>query len=382
MKTLVILLNQTRGYEITYENIKKNLIDELNADLCLCIGAKSDYNYDNPFYKLAKYKFIYDESSDPNFINMLDDAYNKVISKHNFKYEKLENMNSLYRRVENTDHHCDNINYIGDFKELNENFLNTLDSDEIVYHQKALNSRWGTKLFTIKNGSHFYVEENNVVTYKKHLHYKEFINIKHHLWNESTDKNSFSYFLISTGIHILFLWFLQDNLKKNNLIQEYDRFVITRSDYLYTLPHPKMELLNSDNIWIPDEEDYGGICDRHVVLSKTNFEKYVNILECFFVKSNYYYRSISKSHNWNMERILKFHLESNNIFNKVRRFPYVMYLVRDKSNSITWSPGVWFEEFQYYVKYISEYKKAKMYNEMFKESRINLNSFYIKYINK
>ena len=44
--------------ELTFENFKKNVFDVLNADLCLCIGVKSNYDYYNPFYKLAKYKFL------------------------------------------------------------------------------------------------------------------------------------------------------------------------------------------------------------------------------------------------------------------------------------------------------------------------------------
>jgi hypothetical protein len=53
MKTLVIILSETRAYNLTFQNFKKNVIDELNADLCLCIGIKSDYNYDNPFYNFS-----------------------------------------------------------------------------------------------------------------------------------------------------------------------------------------------------------------------------------------------------------------------------------------------------------------------------------------
>ena len=55
-KTLVIILAETREYELTFDNFKQNVIDTLNADLCLCIGVKPNYNYNNPFYKLAKYK--------------------------------------------------------------------------------------------------------------------------------------------------------------------------------------------------------------------------------------------------------------------------------------------------------------------------------------
>jgi hypothetical protein len=43
-KTLVVVLSETRTSELTFENFKKNVIDELNADLCLCIGVIPDYN--------------------------------------------------------------------------------------------------------------------------------------------------------------------------------------------------------------------------------------------------------------------------------------------------------------------------------------------------
>ena len=53
-KTVVIVLSETRGHELTFSSFKKNVIDVLNADLCLCIGVKKEYDYDNPYYKLAK----------------------------------------------------------------------------------------------------------------------------------------------------------------------------------------------------------------------------------------------------------------------------------------------------------------------------------------
>ena len=44
-KTIVILLSETRASELTFDSFKKNVIDELNADLCVCIGVKPDYDY-------------------------------------------------------------------------------------------------------------------------------------------------------------------------------------------------------------------------------------------------------------------------------------------------------------------------------------------------
>ena len=57
----LIVLSETRASELSFDSFKKNVIDELNADLCLCIGIKKDYDYNNPFYKLSKYNFTYDE---------------------------------------------------------------------------------------------------------------------------------------------------------------------------------------------------------------------------------------------------------------------------------------------------------------------------------
>ena len=55
-------------------------------------------------------------------------------------------------------------------------------------------------------------------------------------------------FLILT----LFRWFLLKNLLDNDLLNKYDRFIITRSDFIYQLPHPKIEYMNENCIWIPE----------------------------------------------------------------------------------------------------------------------------------
>ena len=44
-KNLVIILGETRSHELTFNSFKKNVIDELNADLCVCIGVKDNYDY-------------------------------------------------------------------------------------------------------------------------------------------------------------------------------------------------------------------------------------------------------------------------------------------------------------------------------------------------
>jgi hypothetical protein len=300
-KTLVIILSETRAHELTFYNFKKNVIDELNADLCLCIGVKADYDYENPFYKLAKYHFLYNEEEDPNFAKSA--AYS---------YEETPN--------------------------------------------KPVST-----------------EEHPV------KHYTDFIKLKAHFGYENIeteDPTQFSNFIISTYIHVFFLWFLQHNMRKTDILSKYDRFLILRSDYIYIMPFPKMEILNGNYIWVPDGEDYSGICDRAVVLSREHFERYVNIMECFYTKPNRYYEMIDCQYNLNMEMLLKMHLEENGISGLVRRYPYISYSVRNINGTTRWGSGLLFNSLGYYVKYPSEYDRSNNNKVNYENSGKDIDQFY------
>ena len=285
-KTLVIILGETRASELTFNNIKKNVIDELNADLCLCIGVKKKYDYNNKFYKLSKYRFLYDEPDD--YGTAFDFAYQDICKKNKIDYPH-------WRK----------------FLEIKDQFLGGI-KDEINEHPG------------------------------------------------------------SAGILIFFRWVLLQKILENNLLQLYDRFIITRSDYIWLLPHPKIELLLDFNIWIPNCEDYGGVTDRHVVLSKTNIISYLNILEKFITKSNEYYDKLKIKNNWNLEKIIKFHLYQENIFHKVQFFPYVMYTVRPIDGTTRWSSGTFSEKHQYNIKYNSEYVISNNYKNEFDKYKNNI----------
>jgi len=374
MKTLVIILSETRAHELTFNNFKKNVIDVLNADLCLCIGVKNNYDYNNSYYKLAKYHFLYDEQNDSDFSKSFNFSYNETNVEN---YEELENINFLYAKIHDTNHCCDNIKYLGDFNDKNDINLNEFpDNEAFIYHKKELNNAFSKKLYSIKNDNGYHLNEENTITYKKKKHFTEFLKIKNKIFQESSDPNQFSNFSISMYIHIFFLWFLQKNINEHDLINKYDRFIITRSDYIYKLPFPKMNILDDKYIWIPDGEDYGGYCDRLAVLSKYNIEKYINILECFYKKSNKYYLRIEERSDWNMEQILKMHLEENNLIHLIKRIPYISYCVRNTNGSTRWSTGYYSSNLGYFIKYMDEYNKSIENEESFKKSKLNINSFY------
>jgi hypothetical protein len=276
--TLVIILSETPNYELTFASFKKNVIDELNADLCLCIGVNSDYDYTNPFYKLSKYKFLYDKPDD--------------------------------------------------FGEAFE-YANRIISEKPVFN----NQFW-----------------------------KDFLAIK----NQTV-----------SAMQIFFQWFVLKNLAENNLIHKYKRFIITRSDFVYQLPHPKIEWMNENLIWIPDGENY---TYRHIVLSQNTLEPYLNILNNMVLRSSDYFGKMKNMNEWNLEKFIHFHLHQNGISQLVKEFPCIMYSLRNMSGTIRcWSKGIYHVKLGYYIKYKSDYEKSCYYKNEFEKSGLSTYEFYKKY---
>lgn len=367
MKTLVIILSETRAYEATFDNFKKNVIDELDADLCICIGQTSDYNYTNPFYQLAKYKFLYDEPDD--FADAFDFAYKTVI-KDAPKRECLNNINALYGKLK----------YPNDIKEGIIKLYSIDDTDDdsgdIVIHTNNFSSEmWRNTYYKIMEPSiDNLIVQDNVNTLKQHLPWREFLKIKDQWLGGIKDKHN--QHNGSAGILIFFRWFLLKNLLENDLISKYDRFIITRSDYIYQLPHPRLEYMDSKYVWFPDSEHYGGYTDRHVCLSKDNIIPYLNIFNNMVLNSNKYY-ALMKIHNyWNLEKVIKFNLEQNKINNMIREFPYVMYTIRLPHGKTRWIMGKYNNDLGYFIKYDSEYQKSTMYKNKFIESGLYISDFY------
>lgn len=386
-KTLVIILAETRTHELTFDNFKRNVIDELNADLCVCIGVKSDYDYENPFYKLAKYRFLYDEPED--YATAFDYAYNEI-TKNEFIYEKMENVYSMFES--NPMDFNENMTYLGELChnihncdknnihiKLEKNISDITKYDEIIIHTSEFeNSNLKNKCYGKNNGNidDFRYKEN-VVTYKKKLHWRELLKLKEQLFGGIIDNDNPQHG--SSAILIFFRWFLLKNLLKNNLINEYDRFVITRSDFIYLLPHPSMNVLDEKYIWVPNGEKYGGITDRHAILSKQNIVTYLNLLDNLINNSNTYFMLMKKIDTWNLERFILFNICLQNEQNNIKFFPYVMYSVRNINGSTRWQKGEYSKEHNYYIKYKNEYESATEYEQLFRRS---IDDFYRKEIEK
>jgi len=380
-KTLVIILSETRAHELTFESFKKNVYDELNADLCVCIGVKPDYDYENPFYKLAKYKFLYEEQHD--YGAAFDYAYDEII-KNRPKYEKLDEV--FYTKLIDTQ--IEDIHFISNdvekFDEYEYDII--LKCGENISNHCVINysDSIRNKTFGINNNdeNNSCINEPDVTTYKKPLHWREFLKIKDQFMGGI--KDDYHEHPGSAAILIFFRWFLLKNLIESDLINHYDRFVITRSDFIYKLPHPNLLLMDINKIWKPNSEHSGGVTDRHVILSKSNIESYLNILNNMVLKSNQYFINMatSNSNNWNLERLIVFNLNQNNVLHLVREFPYIMYSVRNINGTTRWSEGNFYQELGYFIKYDNEYNYANLYKNEFEISELTIDDFYKKQIRK
>jgi len=166
-------------------------------------------------------------------------------------------------------------------------------------------------------------------------------------------------------------WILLQGLRQSGALDRYDRFVITRSDFIWLCPHPPLSVLDRDALWIPDLEHWGGLNDRHLVASRDDIVNCLNALEDILLHPAELYQHLkdrvrkvtSKDHSgMNDERLLWYHFARKGILHKRKFFPYVMYLARALSDkSPTWTPGLFYEPRPsgHFVKYDTEFRSAK-----------------------
>lgn len=127
----------------------------------------------------------------------------------------------------------------------------------------------------------------------------------------------------SAGILLFMRWWLQQQLKHVN----YQWYIVTRSDYYYLAPHPYVN--DTDNIWIPEGEDWGGITDRHAVLPFTYVNSWLDFTDALMRDPSAVVTAM-KGKIWNLESVLKWRLQVNGVFNRVKRFKQIMFTVRDR----------------------------------------------------
>jgi hypothetical protein len=269
------VIGQARAHDITWDHFKTRVLDELDADLAICIDTDPNFDFANPFYRFAKYKWF----------------------------------NPMYR-----------------FGEYDKAF----DAVQRFYGYEA---DWRVLLAldgTMFGGIHPHKTVAAMLYFQR--------------------------------------WILLQNIVSADLLSRYDRFVLTRSDFLFACPHPRMKLLDPDYIWIPDGEDWGGYCDRHMVVSTDHFTDALNVLEPLLKDPHGIFEKYSSRGGWNIEKCIRANLEQRGLDSRVRRFPYSMFLVRGENDGPSWTPGSYSEEAGAIVKYPSEYALARTFETTIRDA--------------
>lgn len=263
---LIIVLPETRGYDLTFDSFKTNFLDSLQADLCLCVGGSKREDKDNPFYKQAKYVWIFEEPHD--WSELFDSA--QEVKNYQGNWRQLLEIKELW---------------LGEIKESNVRFF-------------------------------------------------------------------------SPAIQLYSRWFLKEQIIANNILDKYDWYIITRSDFVYEVPHIPMEFLDSRFIWVPDGEDYGGLNDRHTVVHRNDVINVLSIADPIIANPDQLYQQMSHRQDWSMEKYVKFAFNNLGLLPQLKRFPYTMYSVRKGDTPTTWSQGTFNERLGYCIKYDREYRSS------------------------
>ena len=80
-KVLVCLLASTRAHQLTFPSFKRQVLDELNGDLALALTIDEKYDYANPFWQHAKYRWTAPDFSD--YGEAFDLAQRWLCQQHN-----------------------------------------------------------------------------------------------------------------------------------------------------------------------------------------------------------------------------------------------------------------------------------------------------------
>jgi hypothetical protein len=171
------------------------------------------------------------------------------------------------------------------------------------------------------------------------------------------------------ALQIALHWFMLNNIKSERLTDTYDRFIITRSDFYYLCPHPPLECLDADSLWIPDGEDYSGLCDRHLVVSAADLIASCNLIDDLLIRPHQMRKAMITRSPWNIEQVTAFHFSRNGLISKVKRFPYIMFLVRSPEDPATaFSTGTYIPDIGMMVKYPSELRRSKRYHNLIRST--------------
>lgn len=166
----------------------------------------------------------------------------------------------------------------------------------------------------------------------------------------------------SGAIQIFFREFLRRQIEQHDIASQYDWVIVSRSDFMWTLPYPSIDLFSEETVYFPDGEWYGGYTDRHVMIPRKLLGTALNVTkDVFSSPQELRDRMLRKGPlPWNIEQFMWFRFAELGLTKRVRFFPYAMFAVRPEGGRTSWSVGDYNLEYRLYVKYPKELVNTKI----------------------
>jgi hypothetical protein len=383
-RTLVIILGNIRAHKPTFDSFKKNVIDTLNADLCLCVGIDKQYDYDNPYHKLAKYRFYIDEPSD--YVTIFEEAFHIECERNG--YFDILNDRIPQDALSNLQPHTSNTyaTYVGDLTSFDPHKASpTIGHQLISFSNDAKDIHFRNQVFLIRKPHTNLIQYKGTTTFLKHIHWRQFLTIKDQWLGGIKDQKE--QHPGTAGLLLYYRWAIQQKLISEGILESYDRFYITRCDYIHELPIPSPIVMTPEHIWIPDGEGYHGFTDRQAILSRQNIIQYLNIFSNMVSNSHSYFTAFKtwqqlnhRPIGLNLEQTIMAHLTIQGLLPSIRHYPYTMFTVREPNGQTNWSIGKFDNLLGLYIKYPSERASAQQHKISFARSGLHIDDYYRKTI--
>ena len=174
---------------------------------------------------------------------------------------------------------------------------------------------------------------------------------------------------IGSGAIIMYWREMLRDCLSSSILDTYEWLVITRSDFLWEVPHPQVNLLDPERIYVMDGEKYGGISDRHIIFHRTLADRILDIARPIFSEPEDLLIRLSSGtlREWNPESYILFRLRELNLEHRIVYLPYLGYTIRHEGTATRWSRGVFDSKQGVYIKYPGERKLTRVSSRIFQD---------------
>lgn len=252
--------------------------------------------------------------------------------------------------------------------------IDYLDADLAI----CCSNKWDTNISLFKKAKYIWTfeEMDDYSDYYKNNfsgNWREYFDL-------GVDEDGVETGLYSSGsIHFVFKDFIRKNYL--DLVTNYKNIIYTRFDQYYVDYHPK---ITTDQIYIPEGEDYFGICDRHAAFPSKYTNQFLNI--CGYIDNP---KSLLTNRSYiNCETTFKDHMVYEGLNIKIKRYPRSQFTASLQGEHTNWRVAkyrIYFKK-NLMTKYPGEFtnsiynliNESTFFKALIKESLLTLNYLYLK----